>query len=40
LFHSQPGGRMFRQVLSEKSHKAQGWEIIEEALQATKEYSS
>jgi tRNA-dihydrouridine synthase A len=36
LFHSQPGGRMFRQVLSEKSHKAQGWEVIEEALQATR----
>jgi tRNA-dihydrouridine synthase A len=34
LFHAQPGGRMFRQVLSEKSHKAQGWEVIEEALQA------
>lgn len=36
LFHSQPGGRMFRQVLSEKAHRAQGWEVIEEALQATK----
>ena len=36
LFHSQPGGRMFRQVLSEKAHKSQGWEIIEEALQATR----
>jgi tRNA-dihydrouridine synthase A len=36
LFHAQPGGRMFRQVLSEKAHKAQGWEVIEEALQATK----
>ncbi len=35
LFHAQPGGRMFRQVLSEKAHKAQGWEIIEEAIQAT-----
>ncbi len=40
LFHSQPGGRMFRQVLSEKAHKAQGWEVIEEALQATREFSS
>jgi tRNA-dihydrouridine synthase A len=36
LFHAQPGGRMFRQVLSEKAHKAKGWEIIEEALQATR----
>ncbi|MGH8109328.1 MAG: tRNA dihydrouridine(20/20a) synthase DusA [Arenimonas sp.] len=36
LFHAQPGGRMFRQVLSEKAHKSQGWEIIEEALQATR----
>ncbi|MGH8051466.1 MAG: tRNA dihydrouridine(20/20a) synthase DusA [Arenimonas sp.] len=38
LFHSQPGGRMFRQVLSEKAHKSQGWGIIEEALQATKTF--
>jgi tRNA-dihydrouridine synthase A len=36
LFHAQPGGRMFRQVLSEKSHKANGWEVIEEALQTTR----
>ncbi|MEO8000305.1 MAG: tRNA dihydrouridine(20/20a) synthase DusA [Arenimonas sp.] len=36
LFHSQPGGRMFRQVLSEKAYKSQGWELIEEALQATR----
>ncbi len=36
LFHAQPGGRMFRQVLSERAHKAQGWEIIEEAMQATR----
>lgn len=36
LFHAQPGGRMFRQVLSEKAHKARGWEIIEEAMQATR----
>jgi tRNA-dihydrouridine synthase A len=36
LFHAQPGGRMFRQVLSEKAHKANGWEVIEEALQATR----
>lgn len=35
LFHSQPSGRMFRQVLSEKAHKSQGWEVIKEALQAT-----
>ncbi len=40
LFHSQPGGRMFRQVLSEKAHKSQRWEIIEEALQATRVTSS
>lgn len=36
LFHAQAGGRMFRQVLSEKAHKSQGWEVIEEALQATR----
>lgn len=39
LFHAQPGGRMFRQILSEKAHKSQSWEIIEEALQATKTFS-
>jgi len=36
MFHAQAGGRMFRQVLSEKAHKSQGWEIIEEAMQATR----
>ncbi|MEO6172433.1 MAG: tRNA dihydrouridine(20/20a) synthase DusA [Arenimonas sp.] len=36
MFHAQAGGRMFRQVLSEKAYKSQGWEIIEEAMQATR----
>ena len=36
LFHGQPGGRAFRQVLSEGAHRpAAGWELIEQALAAT-----
>lgn len=35
LFHAQPGGRAFRQVLSEGAHKAgAGWRLIEDALSA------
>ena len=36
LFHGQPGGRAFRQVLSEGAHRAGvGWELVEQALDAT-----
>ena len=35
LFHGQPGGRAFRQVLSEGAHKAGAdWSLVERALQA------
>lgn len=37
LFHGQPGGRAFRQVLSEGSHRPDaGWELIEQALAVTR----
>jgi tRNA-dihydrouridine synthase A len=33
LFHGQPGGRAFRQVLSEGAHRpGTGWELLERAL--------
>ena len=36
LFHGQPGGRAFRQILSEGAHRAgAGWELVERALEAT-----
>ncbi|RBD98402.1 tRNA dihydrouridine(20/20a) synthase DusA, partial [Xanthomonas oryzae pv. oryzae] len=36
LFHGQPGGRSFRQVLSEGAHRpGAGWELVEQALQRT-----
>jgi tRNA-dihydrouridine synthase A len=36
LFHGQPGGRAFRQLLSEGAHKAgAGWDLVEEALAVT-----
>jgi tRNA-dihydrouridine synthase A len=36
LFHGQPGGRAFRQVLSEGAPRAgAGWELVEKALAAT-----
>jgi tRNA-dihydrouridine synthase A len=36
LFHGQPGGRAFRQVLSEGAHKpGADWRLVEEALSAT-----
>ncbi len=36
LFHGQPGGRMFRQVLSEGAHKpGADWRLLEAALAAT-----
>ncbi len=36
LFHGQPGGRAFRQVLSEGAHRpGAGWSLIEQALAVT-----
>ena len=36
LFHGQPGGRAFRQVLSEGAHRDRaGWTLLEQALDAT-----
>ena len=36
LFHGQPGGRAFRQILSEGAHRPDaGWELVEQALQRT-----
>ncbi|WP_115051180.1 tRNA dihydrouridine(20/20a) synthase DusA [Xanthomonas arboricola] len=36
LFHGQPGGRAFRQVLSEGAHRpGAGWDLVEQALQRT-----
>ncbi|MCD7098036.1 tRNA dihydrouridine(20/20a) synthase DusA [Stenotrophomonas sp. MMGLT7] len=36
LFHGQPGGRLFRQVLSEGAHRpGADWTLIEQALRAT-----
>lgn len=36
LFHGQPGGRAFRQVLSEGAHKpGASWELVEAALAVT-----
>ncbi len=36
LFHGQPGGRAFRQVLSEGAHRADAdWSLVERALSAT-----
>lgn len=35
LFHGQPGGRAFRQVLSEGAHRpGAGWGLVEQALEA------
>ena len=37
LFHGQPGGRLFRQVLSEGAPRAgAGWELVERALAETR----
>ncbi|MGH8053853.1 MAG: tRNA dihydrouridine(20/20a) synthase DusA [Stenotrophomonas sp.] len=37
LFHGQPGGRAFRQVLSEGAHRpGAGWALLEQALQVTR----
>ncbi|WAC62952.1 tRNA dihydrouridine(20/20a) synthase DusA [Pseudoxanthomonas sp. SL93] len=36
LFHAQPGGRAFRQILSEGAHKpGADWSLVERALDAT-----
>ncbi|WP_149194667.1 tRNA dihydrouridine(20/20a) synthase DusA [Luteimonas suaedae] len=36
LFNGQPGGRRFRQVLSEGAHRpGAGWDVVEQALAAT-----
>lgn len=36
LFHGQPGGRLFRQVLSEGAHRpGADWHLLEDALAAT-----
>ncbi len=36
LFHGQPGGRIFRQVLSEGAHTpGAGWDLLEAAMAAT-----
>ena len=36
LFHGQPGGRAFRQVLSEGAHRpGADWRLVEAALAAT-----
>ena len=36
LFHGQPGGRLFRQVLSEGAHRpGADWALVERALEAT-----
>ncbi len=36
LFHGQPGGRAFRQILSEGAHRpGAGWSLVEQALRVT-----
>lgn len=36
LFHAQPGGRAYRQVLSEGAHRpGAGWELVERAIAVT-----
>lgn len=37
LYHGQPGGRAFRQVISTGAHRGDaGWELLEQALAATR----
>ena len=39
LFHGQPGGRAFRQILSEGAHLPNaGWELVEQAIDVTRRY--
>lgn len=41
LFHGQPGGRGFRQVLSEGAHRpGADWTLLENALQVTRQQSA
>jgi tRNA-dihydrouridine synthase A len=41
LFHAQPGGRAFRQILSEGAHRAGAdWSLVERALAATQPRAS
>ena len=41
LFHGQPGGRGFRQVLSEGAHRpGADWSLVEQALQVTREQAA
>ncbi len=41
LFHAQPGGRGFRQILSEGAHRpGADWALIEQALQLTREHTA
>ena len=41
LFHGQPGGRGFRQVLSEGAHRpGADWRLLEQALQVTAEQAA
>ena len=36
LYHGEPGGRLFRQILSEGSHRADAdWQLVERAIAAT-----
>jgi tRNA-dihydrouridine synthase A len=38
LFHAQPGGRAFRQVLSQGAHlDGAGWDLIDRALEVTEQ---
>jgi tRNA-dihydrouridine synthase A len=40
LFHGQPGGRAFRQILSEGAHRAGAdWGLVEQALQVTERHA-
>ena len=41
LFHAQPGGRAFRQILSEGAHRpGADWGLVEQALQVTREQAA
>ena len=41
LFHGQPGGRLFRQILSEGAHRdGADWSLVERALAATQPQAS
>ena len=41
LYHGQPGGRGFRQVLSEGAHRpGADWSLVEQAVQVTREQAA